>query len=222
MREAVAAMLAADLDLPVPEPYLVMVEPEFAATIPDREVKDLAQASIGWNFGSAKLPPGFSTMPCDRPLARDLLQTAGEILAFDTFICNDDRRVTNPNLLSNGREFAIFDHELAFFMRLRLDWKSPWEPGAIQFNLAGPTDSRHVFLDQLARHSVNLDRLSGAIEAITSERLAEYKSVLPDEWLNDGAEIDSILDYIGQLRDRFPEAVREFTRAITEVKGALP
>ena len=41
---------------------------------------------------------------------------AAEILAFDTFIANPDRTVENPNCQSNGREFAIFDHELAFRM----------------------------------------------------------------------------------------------------------
>ena len=35
LREAVAALMAADLDLPVPEPFLVKVEADFVATIPE-------------------------------------------------------------------------------------------------------------------------------------------------------------------------------------------
>lgn len=35
LREAVVAFMAADLDLPVPEPFLVKLEPDFVATIPD-------------------------------------------------------------------------------------------------------------------------------------------------------------------------------------------
>ncbi len=45
--EAVAAMLAADLDLPVPESFLVKVDAGFAATITDAEVKNLARGSLG-------------------------------------------------------------------------------------------------------------------------------------------------------------------------------
>lgn len=67
LREAVGALMAADLDLPVPEPFLVKVEADFVATIPEaddryRQAKRNAEASLGWNFGSKKLPPGFSTM----------------------------------------------------------------------------------------------------------------------------------------------------------------
>ena len=54
--EALASLLAADLDLPVPEPLLVLVELDFAATIPDIPARKRAQASIGWNFGTKRLP----------------------------------------------------------------------------------------------------------------------------------------------------------------------
>jgi hypothetical protein len=66
LREAVAALMAADLDLPVPEPFLVNLGPEFVATVPDtddryRLTKQHAAGSLGWNYGSKNLPAGFST-----------------------------------------------------------------------------------------------------------------------------------------------------------------
>src|SRR5258708_10923929 len=93
LREAVAALMAADLDLPVPEPFLVNLQADFVATIPDtderyRLAKRHAAASLGWNFGSKKLPPGFSAILKGQTLPLALLPAAAEILAFDTFISN--------------------------------------------------------------------------------------------------------------------------------------
>src|SRR5487761_2630511 len=103
LREAVAALMAAD----------------FVATIPDsderyRLAKRNAAASCGWNFGSKKLPAGFATILKGRTIPQALMLMATEILAFDTFTANPDRTVANPNCQSNGREFGIFDHELTF------------------------------------------------------------------------------------------------------------
>jgi hypothetical protein len=55
--EAVTAILGIDLDLPVPEPFLVKVELDFVGTIPDDEMSALARASLGWNFGSKNCRP---------------------------------------------------------------------------------------------------------------------------------------------------------------------
>jgi hypothetical protein len=85
-------MLGADLDLPVPEPFVVQVEPDFIAAIPDPEIRKLASESQPWAFGSKKLPPQFSTLMSGIPLAQSLLPTAAEVLAFDTLIANPDRR----------------------------------------------------------------------------------------------------------------------------------
>jgi len=209
MVEAVSAMLAADLDLPVPEPFLVRVEADFAATIPDVERRSLAEASLGWNFGSRKLPPGYNTFPCGKPVPQVLLVTAAEILAFDVCIVNSDRRRDNPNLLFNDKNFAIYDHELAFLMDSVIGWKPPWLPGAIRLQ-----GFNHIFIDELRGKPIELDRFSGAFAAISDRRLSEYRVALPGEWVGDGVALNKILDYIAELRDNIE-------RAIEELKGAL-
>ena len=103
-----------------------------------------------------KLPPGFYTLPTERPLPRALRPVAAEILAFDAFIANPDRTVANPNCLFNGRELAIFDHDLAFLMEGIIGWKPPWEPGAIPFPKGLPPRSRHVFLEELRGQPLDL------------------------------------------------------------------
>ncbi len=212
--EAIAALLAADLDLPVPEPFVVAVEPDFIAALSDASVRSQARKSPRLNFGSKKLPAGFATYPTDKPLSRTLVSTAAEIFAFDHFIANPDRTVSNPNLLFNGREFAIFDHELAFFTEGILGWRPPWEPGGAQFPQNMPPQIRHVFLEELRGRKIEFDRLSGAFDGITNSRLAEYREALPDEWTQDPASVDGILGYIRELKERLPLAINQLLEAL--------
>lgn len=219
IRETVAALLAADLDLPAPEPLLVRVDADFVKTIPEadhryREAKKHAGASLGWNFGSKKLPPGFSTIPTDRPIPHALLPVAADILAFDTFIANPDRTVANPNCQSNGRELAIFDHELAFRTEGVIGWKAPWETGGITFPKGQPARVRHVFVEQLRGSGCDFNRLAGAFDVVTEARLNEYRAALPNEWLGDCEAANSILDYLTALRQNIDAAVKNLSEAL--------
>lgn len=212
--ESIAALMAADLDLPVPEPFLVKIEADLAATIPDAAIKDRAQRSLGWNFGSKKLPPGFATIPTDRPVSNTLLPMAADILAFDTLIGNPDRSVANPNCLTNGRQLAIFDHELAFFFEGTLGWKPPWEPGAIHFPKGMPPRVQHVFLEQIRGTACDFRRLAGAFDILTDSRLEEYRAALPEEWLGDGLALDQNLRYIATLRSHIETAITHLINAL--------
>jgi hypothetical protein len=214
VREAVSAMLAADLDLPVPEPFVVAVEEELVETIPDPGARALAEASPRLNFGSKKLPTGFATYPADKPLQRALVTAAAEIFAFDHFIANPDRTVANPNLLFNGRQFAIYDHELAFLTEGVIGWKPPWEPDGAQFPPGMPPEVRHVFLEELRGNTFDLNRLSGAFEAISDERLDEYRQALPPEWISNEASADGILEYIRILKEHVGLAINQLQGAL--------
>lgn len=212
--EALAAMLAADLDLPVPEPFVVRVDSDLAATIPDTEIRQRAERSIGWNFGSKKLPPGFATVPVDRPVPNALMPVACEILAFDTLIANPDRTVANPNCLSNGRAFAILDHEAALFTEGIIGWKAPWETGGIHLPKGLPPRSRHLFLDAVRGESVDLQRLAGAFDLLTHARLSEYRAALPHEWIETTSAIDGILTYLQELKEHVEPAIQNLKEAL--------
>ena len=219
VREAVAALMAADLDLPVPEPFLVQIEADFVATIPGtddrcRLAKRNAAASVGWNFGSKKLPPGFSTIPKGRPISQAMMPMAAEILAFDTFIANPDRTVENPNCQSNGREFGIFDHELAFRTEGVLFWKPPWEKGGISFPKGQPDALRHVFLDELRESEPDFRRFAGAFDVLTEDRLNEYQAALLNEWVGDGGDLGRILDYVRALKQNMDSAINNLNEAL--------
>lgn len=208
--EALAALLAADLDLPVPEPFLVEMDPDFILSVRDEAVLKMIQAGPPLAFGSRHLPPGYVTWPIGKSIPKDAFSTAAEIFAFDLLIANDDRRPENPNCLFNGASLAIFDHEMAFFTQGIIGWKEPWIPGALE-NFRTP--GRHIFADQIRGKPVNFDRLAGAWLAITDARLEEYWSALPDAW-NPSSEAEEALMYIGMVRDNIEPALNEVRRVL--------
>lgn len=209
--EAIAALLAADLDLPVPEPFLVRLTPEFVATLTDPAVRENARKSSSIGFGSKKLPPGFATWPPEKPIPRSLRGAALEIFAFDALIQNADRRPDNANCLCDGSSFAIFDHELTFLTEGIIGWRPPWETGALEFFRH---NGGHLFFDRLRGGECHLARLAGAWEAITDARLMEYEAALPPEWSVDGGVAKRALVYIGNVRDNIEPALAEIARVL--------
>jgi hypothetical protein len=212
--EAIGAMLAADLGLPIPEPVLVAFDRAFVDLIRlgDDDLAKRAQESAGVAFGSLKLPPGFASLPRGRATPRALRSQAAEVFAFDALIQNPDRRPENPNCLSDGRTLAIFDHELAFMTRGIIGWRPPWETGGLD-PIKRP--SGHVFFADLrGKQPPNLDRLKEAWHAITNVRLDEYRSALPAEWGDARQLANEILDYVARVRDNADSAFGEIERVL--------
>jgi len=205
--EAIAAMRAADLDLPVPEPFLVRFDPEFVATIPDQTVAEIARRSNPVAFGSKSLPPGFTSWPVGKSVPKDALNIAAEVFAFDALIANADRRRENPNCLFSGTNLAILDHELAFITEGVIGWRPPWEIGALEALRHSPN---HLFSEQL-----NFDRLAGAWAAITDARLAAYGGALPGEWNEAGEITEKALKHVATVRDNLAAALQEIGRVLT-------
>ena len=171
--ETIAAMLAADLDLPVPEPVLVDFDTGFIEIIRarDRALAERIGPSASVAFGSTKLPSGFAVLPQEKAVPQTLRAQAADIFAFDALVQNPDRRPENPNCLLDGRSFAIFDHELAFMTQGIVGWRPPWQIGGLEM-LKGPI--RHVFFGDLQGKIADFNRLKGAWQAITDARLQEY------------------------------------------------
>lgn len=193
--EIIAARLANALDLRIPEPCLLEITPQFAATVPNPQIAEIMKRSIGWNFGSKKLPPGYSDVPPGRPLLLSFRATATEIFAFDGMIQNPDRRVSNPNCLTNGSELVILDHEMGFsFLLDILPQKPPWDGGNLSYL------KKHLFFEPLRQTPVILDRLAGAVEALQDEDLAAYSDAVPQEWVGGKDAADRILEYLLPLK----------------------
>lgn len=209
--EAISAMLAADLDLPVPEPFLVKLEPEFIAGMPDPKVAEMARRSSPIAFGSKHLPPGYTSWPVGKAIPKDAVATAAEIFAFDALIANPDRRRENPNCLFNGATLAIYDHELAFITEGVVGWRPPWVIGSLE-SLRQP--GSHLFSEQLRGKALNLDRFAGAWLAIADARLDAYRAAMPEAWNSARAQIDKALRYVAQVRGNIDPALNEVRRVL--------
>lgn len=210
-REAISAMLAADLGLPVPNPLLVTISDAFIETVPDKEAAALLRQSLRVGFGSSRLPNGYTVWPDGNGVPKRMLAKAADIFAFDALIQNADRHPKNPNMQVKGEEIAIFDHELAFIWEGVLFWKPPWEAGGLD-NIAQP--NRHVFFTAIKGKTFDFSRIIGAWEAISDARLAEYRAALPAEWNGASDMIGKVLGFVRQLRENIRPAMLEMQKAL--------
>jgi hypothetical protein len=193
--ELLASLLADDLGLPVPKPFIVDVEPGFMVGEGKPKLAAIAKDSVGTNFGSQKLPSGVATWPKNKPIPVSLRPLAAEVFAFDVLIQNPDRRRDNPNLLWKADELFLCDHEQAFsFLMGVIGWQPPWTGQGTAFF------RKHVFFQQLAGLPQNWDRLNGGLEALTDARLQEYLDAVPNEWRSNNDAADQIADYLRQAR----------------------
>ena len=131
-REAIGACLAADLGLPVPQPFLVEMPPAWVAAVSDADVRNAMIASVPIAFGSRLVGPQFGTWHSGFMLRPQMADTALGIFVFDAIIQNDDRREGNANCLVLGEHLRIIDHELAFAHAQMLFWQPPWQLGGLQ------------------------------------------------------------------------------------------
>ncbi len=206
--ELFAALLADDLGLKTPKPVLIEIDPEFHRGIPAPALSEFARKSDGLNFGTTFLP-GLPTWLTGRDVPLNLKQSAAETFAFDVLLDNPDRRREKPNLLSNGGEIILIDHEQAFsFLRGVIGWQPPWAGGS----LAHLTN--HVFFRQLKGAAHTFDRLAGALAAISDNRLDEYATLIPAEWISAGDVTERILDYLKQARDNRAALFAAVTRLL--------
>lgn len=209
--ESVAAMLAADLGLPVPEPFVVAIGDDFINTITNQDVFNRLKQSNNLAFGSKIVPSGFSAWIKGQTIPDHLAEEAAEIFVFDALIINSDRRPCNPNCLFSGDALAIIDHELTF--GIVLFWIAPWLEGGFD-DLVG-MDS-HIFAKPyFNKVPTNLDRFINAWESIPDERFQQYKEAIPPEWLQDEMFLDEIIVNLANAKANIRNAVENALKALS-------
>jgi hypothetical protein len=217
VREAIMAMLAADLGLPVPEPVLVDLVEGFIEALPPEQAA-LAyelRSSLSPTFGCCRLPAGFSVWSSDRELEAPAIEAAAEIFAFDALTLNPDRRASNPNCQWNGTCFAIFDHEMALDSAMvgTTLMPAPWQDGGLSALVRGPGE--HILYRGLRGRAPSLTRLEAAWNKIAATRLQEYRDALPAEWVPDmGASLERAIEYLNMLHDHVDEAFESVRSAL--------
>jgi hypothetical protein len=209
--EVVSACLAGDLGLPVPQPYFVRLDPEWIASVSDADWAAAAQASCPLAFGSKRVPAGFNSWVVGSPLIGGAVQTAAAILLFDAIADNPDRREANPNCLQRGGDLRIIDHELCFSPLLLLDWKPPWELGALH---SFETPGAHIFHAALRKKVVDWSPIRAAWHGLSDALLADYQASLPKEWAAAGPAVRKAVEKIRNARDNIDGCVAEVERLL--------
>lgn len=211
-REVIGALLAADLGLPVPEPFLVEVPEGWAEIVPDIDRRERIAASGPLAFGSRMVTGGYSTWTPNTRIKEGMFDTAAAIFVFDAIIQNFDRKADNPNCLVRGEEIRIIDHELAFAHRLVLGWRAPWLVGGLNWL---ETNGSHIFLADLKRSGVEFAPIQQRWTAITNERLIEYRATIPADWAHNAPDLDSALTLIRDARNNIDACITEIRRVLS-------
>jgi hypothetical protein len=211
-REVIAACLAGDLGLPIPEPVLIEVPADWTEVIADAPLRARIDASSRIAFGSKLVTGGFSAWTPDTRISEAMVDIAAAVLAFDAIIQNSDRRADNPNCLVRGEEIRIFDHELAFAHRLIVGWRAPWSAGGLNWL---ERRGNHIFMSDLRRSGVDLAPIEQRWSGIADARLAAYRTVLPPQWGHVLADADSALTLIRDARDNIGGCMTEIRRVLS-------
>lgn len=211
--EVIGACLAADLGLPIPEPFLVELGPEFISSVPDTHAvhRNRMIASNFVAFGSRHVTGQYSAWTNGNLISEAMLPSAAAIFAFDGIIQNPDRRDGNPNCLVRGDDIRIIDHELAFAHRLILQWKAPWKVGGLQ-NLEAP--GQHIFRAGLKGKQIDYGSIRAAWAGLSDAQISAYGNAVPAEWADATNSVASALQLIKDARDNIDACITEIQRVL--------
>ena len=171
--EVLAAGLAEELGLPLPQPSIVTLDEGFGRGEPDPEIQDVLRGSIGENFGLAYLASAFGF-----DAAADLTGVdpalAAAIVWFDAYVANPDRTPRNPNLLVWHDRIWLIDHGACLYFHHRwASWQQKVQAGVPQIR-------DHVLLPRAHDLAAADERLRSRLtEAVIRQVVAQ----VPESWL---------------------------------------
>jgi len=205
-----AALLGHHLGLPVPPIAIVEIDPRFAIAIPDPQMRDLVAGDRGPHFGSLHRTGGYGVALFPVPIR--LMPQVLDIFTFDMLIQNPDRRRVKPNLLFDGEQYVLFDHELAFSFLADIGPSSlPWELRKLSLV------KDHVIYGQLIHyaesHDLSFERFLSRLTTVSDSLLNEMVSAIPERW-HGSAKTGKIVLHIAAIRDNIPRFERGLREAL--------
>ena len=209
--ETLAACIAGRLGLPVCRPFLVEISAAWIATVEDVAAREMLSRSNGVAFGSTAAGKDWRPWSSDDGVTAARRQAALEILAFDAFIENPDRKPSNPNLLVKGDDFRIIDHELSLRVMGIFPRPEPWRVGYL--NLLARADG-HVFHGRIKATDVDLPAVRAAWLTLSDDCLSDYEASLPMEWNEAAGMVQAALSHVRTVRDRIDDCLTEIGRIL--------
>lgn len=201
--ELVAAQLADDLGLQVPQAAVVTVPAGFEGVIPDRDLAKMVKESPGPNFGSVHVGAGFTTWLPGRDPHGVQRDHAAEVFAFDTLVQNPDRRAANPNLWVRSDRIGVYDHEQAFsFLSVPIiggaprPWVTAHQGNGFRFL------EQHIFYRSLRGGRLNLLPFQEKLGALTDAQIQAYADSVPAAWRKKNDLCERIVEYLREAREQ--------------------
>lgn len=178
--ELVGGEIARRLALRVPELVFVTLDPALGRAEPDYEIRMLIQGSAGRNLGLDFLP---AALPFDPALHAPDGELASAIVWLDAFLTNVDRTARNTNMLWWHRALWLIDHGASLY------FQHNWTDYRTKARSRFAPIKDHVLL---ARANA-LPEADARLSALLDEAaLTEIVALIPDEWLGDEPQFDSI------------------------------
>jgi len=173
--ELLGGELARAVGLKVPEIVFARLDESFGRTEPDEEIQDLLKASVGLNLALHYLSGAITYDPAVNKADAAL---ASMIVWLDCLLMNVDRTPQNTNMLSWNKELWLIDHGASLYFHH--SWNNWQEYATRPFTQV----KDHVLLPK----ATDLKAAGVKFRAVlTEERIHAVVSLLPDEWLTNGA-----------------------------------
>ncbi len=204
--ELVAAFIGLELGLNIAEPAIIDITHDFVETLRGKDGYKNASNSIGLNFG-CKYVPGLMEFASRQQLNDSLYEQAEHVFSFDIFISNVDRRVDKPNMLTDGENLLLFDHELAFgFVMDIIKNPTPWVISESDLGWI----KNHYFYPVLKGNEHNFDNFIDKLEVLNEVFWDKLQKVIPEVWLTDHFQkIKNNLTSLVLHKDQFKEQLNK-------------
>lgn len=184
--EVLAALLGHHLGLPIPPIAIVEIPVQLSALLHSNPESFLP----GAHFGSQHVSGGQAVPTFNVPV-----ETAIDVFAFDMLIQNPDRSNNanwgKPNILYDGQQVVLFDHELAFSFLSDLGTSpDPWRLRALPFS------SHHIFFGQIRAHARDHNDIFAhfltKLSTLSEPLLQDLAQSIPNDW-QDASKSDKII-----------------------------
>ncbi|WP_108803695.1 HipA family kinase [Aquimarina sp. Aq107] len=174
--ELIGGELARSIGLKVPELVFMNLDDSFSKTEPDEEIQDLLKFSVGLNLGLHFLSEAIMYDPLVS-IADGM--TASKVVLLDSIISNIDRTAKNTNLLNWKKELWLIDHGASFYFHHN------WKQWRNHLDRTFPAIKDHVLLER----ATDLEQAAKEIKTyMTSEKINQIVSKIPEDWLTDESE----------------------------------
>lgn len=210
--ELLGAWIGMQLELNTPLPVTVNITSDFVDTLKGRDTYSIASKCVGINYGS-KFMEGYAQIPVATTITGQLLDQAKNIFAFDMSISNPDRRVDKPNVISDGNNFLIYDHELCFSFLLILPFlrnKTPWVFDQSDKLMC----ENHYFFDKLRKIDCNFREFTERFSSLDNYFWSRVQKFIPPKWMcKEVLDIQKHLDEIKENRVVFADQLKLILQA---------